>query len=276
MTGIVGHHGLMLQPAGGANPTAVAIYNALVAWWDFEDNSAATTFNDSHGSNHLTIRSTSGTVASSTAGAAGGMIGRRFNNNVTYCGVIPRSNTNLDLPNTDHTYGGWMQMPASASGSSKFVMGRLGASGTTIQSAIFISGTNDRVQLQATSDGSTAVVADSGTSSGGNSVWNFVTATLNRASNLIEIRRRAVGAGSLTKVTTAFPSALYTTSSTANFVIGNAVSSDSTFFSGSRMGLNSADSCLYMTKAISDAEFDYLYNGGVGMNYTTFKTAAGH
>jgi len=271
---------MLLNPyrfgAAAVDPNALAIYNALVAWWDFEENNASTVFNDAHGSNHLTIRSTSTTIASSTAGAAGGMVGRFFQNQGAYVGVIPRSNTNLDLPDADHTYGGWMRMPSSTGASTRFVMGRLGSTGTTIQSALFLSGTNDRLQFQATSNGSTAVIADSGSNSGSSSTWHLVTATLNRASNLIEIRRRAVGAGSLTKVTTAFPNPLYTTPSTANFVLGNAISSDTTFFSGTRMGLEASDSCFYMTKAISDAEFDYLYNGGSGMNYSTLKTAAGH
>lgn len=263
------------------NPDAVAIYNALVAYWNLDDNNASTQMLDAKNSNHLSLRAFAGPIASSVVSMGPGVGGTgRFmaTEAVTQAGrtgYIPRTNTNLDLPNSDFSYGGWFNIIPSAGGGTRFVMGRVG-SGGGIQAYASVDGVTDRLTFNVSSNGSsTAASCDIGISTVV-ATFMLVICTLNRSSNQIEFRVRAVGAGSMTKVTTAFPGALYTAASTSNFNINAGLSGDSTYFSGDREGVIYADLCFYATKAITDNEFNYLYNSGNGKNFTALAADAGH
>lgn len=268
------HHALLLHQKG----VAESIYDALVAWWDFEENDANPTFIDSHGANDLTIRTGASTTASSAVSSTThAKSGRRFlsngSSNPNRTAYIPRSNTALDLPDSDWSFGGWFE-GLNLGGWSAFVMGRLGSASGSYQAQLVIESTLGRLVFQVSADGSTAVTANSGTGISSSGSMTFVVGTLDRANNLIRVR-----VNKSANVTAAFPSALYTGASAANFCIIDAMSSDGTFFSGSRELLGSdsgAEACFYASKALTDAEYDYLYNSGAGINYATLAAAAGH
>lgn len=260
---------------------AVAIYNALVAYWQFEENDASTSFLDSHGTNHLTPQT--GTTANATSAVSNtGVVSRAFTPGATNdrTAFIPRSNTNLDLPNSDFTFGGWMQGNWGASSTTAFVMGRVGSgvAGSKIHAYLRVDATTDTYQAGASSDGSAVTSANSGVAPG--NVWFFVTLTLDRTNNLIRIRvkNKAGGTTVNANVTAAFASALYTGASTSNFCMPDGLSSDNTYFSGTRnLDANAGfDQCFYATRALSDGEYDYLWNSGNGRTYAALKADAGH
>jgi hypothetical protein len=277
-----------LQPRvnGAVNSNALALYNAITAaanagaYWEFEENDATTQFLDGSGNaNHLTTRGASGTVATSTLHGGAGLISRSFyvNNGSKIAAYIPRSNTNLDLPNSDWTYGGWFQELASSGGGvSSYLMARNGGySVGKLQSSIWTSSSDGKVHLEVSSDGNTGTDISSGvvTSS---SEWQLITATLDRTNNLIRIRVKAPS-GTNANVTAAFAGAMFTTSNNANFTISGAMNADGTYPFDRPLYLGGkADLCFYVRKAISDAEFDYLYNTGSGKTWAQLATDAGH
>lgn len=256
----------------GPNAHAASVLASLVAWWDFEENDGGTQFFDSHGSNDLTIR-TGGSTTASSAVTGTGRVNRGFTPGLTAdrTAYIPRSNTALDLPNSDWSFGGWV-VGEPVSGWSAFLLNRLGSGSGTYQAYLQIDSTNTRYQFGASTDGSSLTTVDSGVVA---NITNarLVVCTLDRTNNLIRIRVRGPSANA--NVTASFAGALYTGSTAANFCINDALSSDSTFFSGDRqMTGGYYDSCFYAAKAISDDEFTYLYNAGSGVDYSTLVADA--
>jgi hypothetical protein len=272
---------LQLGQVGRGGPlvaAAASIYNALVAYWEFEENSAGTQFLDSHGSNHLSIRTGASSTASSAVSSSGGMVGRYFapGGSADRTAYIPRSNTALDLPNSDWTFGCWFEGGLESAGSAAWVMGRTGTAAGMFQAFLQIDGTTTRFLWRVSSDGSNFTNVDSGVTAGAGAPWLFLC-TLDRTNNLIRLRVKRNSGSVNVNLTTAFASALYTTASTANFCINDGLSGDSTFFSGAR-GTSAAakyDQAFYCTKALTDAEADYLYNSGNGRSYAALKADAG-
>ena len=216
----------------GIDANALAIYNALVAYWDMEDNTGTPTLLDSKGSNHLTLRNNAGAVNSNGITTASGKVNRAYAPalGTGQTGYIPRSNTNLDLPNSDFSFGGWFTSIANVAGTGRFIMGRIGSTGNAQQAILSIDGADNKVKWAASTDGTNAgrVILDSGfifTAA----TWVLIIGTLNRTSNQLEVRFRQAGAGSMTKVTGSFPSAMYTTSNASNFNISGGLSSDNTY-----------------------------------------------
>lgn len=262
---------------GGANPQALAIYSSLVAFWDFEENDATTSFLDSHGGNDLASRTGGSATATSAASTSAGIVGRAFFPNTTddKTAYIPRANTALDMPNANLSFGGWFKGLSNVSGSARFVMGRIGGADGGVQMYLGLESSDNSLHLFASTGGTIATRVDcASTKQLSPTEFNLVVATLNRGSNAIELRVRSA-TGSFSKFTASMPSALYTGSSTANFCINDGLSSDSSFFSGSREALSVADSCFYTSMALSDSDFDYLYNAGAGKNYAALKADAG-
>lgn len=275
--------GFLLNPyrfgsGGGVVPEALSIYSALVAYWEFEENGAGTQFLDSFGTNHLSIRDSTGAVASSARSTATGKVGRALDfttGGATNTAYIPRANTALDLPNANWTFGGWIQAVTLSGGSARFLMGRLGSgtAGSSFVADISLDGASDNIKGRVWNGSGVSTFAGTGlyaTPIG----WAFYALTLNRTGNLVEFRYRPAS-GSFVKESAAFASALNTAANTANFCINNGLSSDGTLFSGTRHGTDKADACFHMSKAMTDAEFDYLFNGGLGRTFAQLKANAG-
>jgi len=252
------------------------IFADLVAWWPLDDNAASPTYADLRGANPLTLRTggaTTNTSAISSASAGTFKHGRssnlgRTDNRSAY---IPRANTALDQANSDFSFGGWFRLGHDAS-TSAFVMGRLGSTGTGMHATITLEGSDGTLRAEATADGTFSTrVRTAGIAS---SIWStsemqFVVLTFNRAESQLELRFRRPGhsSGDLVKQVVPFPDALFTGASTSNFTISEGLSGDSTFFSSNRSGVFFADECFYASRAITDAEFDYLYASGAGKSY---------
>lgn len=255
------------------NAQAASIKAALVAWWDFEENGAGTQFLDAHGTNHLSIRTGASSTASSAASTASGKVNRAFyiNNVTNLTAYIPRINTALDLPNTDHSYGGWF-VGSGGAGTARFCMGRIGSGGAIQSGLIQDSDSLASDVFLASADGSTLVKATGAVSV---STYRLFIASFDRTNNLIRFRYKSNLVDG--NVTTAFPSALYTTASNANFCISGGLSGDSTFFSGGRQlaADSHADSCFYRSGVTTESEFLYLYNSGTGKNYAQLVADAG-
>lgn len=267
----------VLVMSAAANPQAVALYNAMVSYWNFNENDAGTTFDDAVGSNNLTARETAGTAATSSVTTSTGVIeSRGFNANTAEgrTAYIPNA-SNFEFPNTNWTIGGWFRNTSNTGGSTRYIMGNIGdASGW--QCYLALNSTNHDLQCAVSTDGvAVAANVDTGyVATGG--VFAFMTFTLDRTNNQIIARWREVGAGSLSSGTTAFAGALFTGVGTANFNINDALQNDSTYLAGDRAGVVVADLCFYVGKAITDAEFNYLYNGGSGKTWTQITTDSGH
>jgi len=277
--------GFLLDPyrfGSSVNADALAIYNAVLnggkgAYWDFEENDATTQFLDGSGNaNHLTTRDAGSTVATSTTHGGAGHIGRGFyiNNTTQRTAYIPRANTNLDLPNANHFFGGWF-VTGTSGGSARFAIGRIGTGGTN-QCFLYVD-SDDYIKAGASTDGSTTTIVSSAVAASATGEWRLLAFSFDRTNNLIRIRLKSATQDA--NVTAAFASALYTTSNAANFVISSALASDTSFFSGSRQlgGGATADMCFFGTGAtLSENQFQYLYNSGAGKTWAQLKSDAGH
>jgi len=268
-------NGVPFTVAAAGDPVAIAIVNAVQAWWDFEQNDGTNQFLDSKNSNHLTAYN-NGATTTSAQSTATGMVGRGMQNQnaeTSRTALIPRSNTNLDFPNSDWSIGGWFKLPLGTSASARFLMGRVGdGSGSTLQAYLAQQG-SDGLCFIATTNGvtqvSTAEIVASTT------VPMFIVATFDRTNNLLRLRIRST-APHTTNVTQAFPGALFTTLTNANFCVWDAYAGDTSNFSGTRCPVNAmSDSCFYVNKALTDAEVTMLYNAGAGLSYAQLRTLAG-
>lgn len=261
------------------NSTASAIYDALVAYWQFEENNASATFLDSHSTNHLSIQTGTTPLASSACTGVGQTArGAFLGGTADRTAFCPRSNTTLDLTNVSTTFGGWQRGSYGAASTTAYWMGRVGSGTAMIQMYIFVQGSNQHLCLGISADGSAVTVLDSGyTVIAANS--HFVTATLDRPNNVARLRIK--GSDVDYNGTVAFASAIYTGASTANFCLNDGLYNDVSYTSGSRHmdGSCMHDQCFYMRGdggALTDAGFDYLYNTTAGRTYAELATDAGH
>lgn len=262
--------GFLLNPARfGFLTPAQKIYGSLVSWWAFEENSAATTFADSHGSLPLSSRNTAGAVATSSVTTASGKVGRAYAPaNVE--GTTAYSTT-LAFPDSNWTIFGWFQALNTLSVTGRFLFGRSGSADPQSQSGVFQELSTHQMTFQATPDSAgspgTSVSLNSGFRPT-DGKWFLLAASFNRSANLMEIRVRNDDAGSITKTNRSFTSALWTGSSVADFNVNDSSSSGGTaYYTGNRAGCNLADSVGYAAISFTDAEFDYLYNAGAGRSY---------
>jgi hypothetical protein len=259
--------------APAADPDALALYNARVSYWQFEENDASTTFIDSVGSHNLTVRNNAGARTTSAATTAAGLVARGFNtNDAGSTGYIPAG---FKLPNSDWSIGLWAYALSGAVGSSRFLLGNIGSAATEHQAFIALEGADDQWHYRAVDSSGTTVGIDSGINyHGGSSVWTLLCGSLDRTANQIVFRVRRVGGGT-TKMTAAFTGALRTTTTTANFCVNDALSSGTTYFAGDRHFPGSVDQAFYFSKAVTDSEFDYLYNAGAGRSWASLVSDAG-
>jgi hypothetical protein len=255
-----------VAPAGPAN----TIYNDLVSWWTLDENAASPTYADSHGANDLTQRNAGGSVNTSVnSTASGGINGsRRWNaaNTDNLACYIPRSNTALDMTaDTTFSFGGWFHAAFGAFGTASTIMGRSGQNFNKAKAYLFIDPTNHYTFFYSTDGAGTGVTV--ATTTVANADKCLVIGTYNVEANTVEIRIHTTGGGSFEKVTAARSGAIHNGSNDANFYIGEAIENDGTFNAFNRNGINKADECFFINKAITDAEFTYLFNSQNGKTY---------
>ena len=273
----LGQMGLTMA-SGNGQQIALDLHNAMVSYWEFQENDAGFVYSDARGAYPLNVRNTAGPRNTNTAGTNSGLIGRSYNPNTSEgnTAYIPLSSGFL-LPNTNWTFGLWLTGLTNALGTARFLMGNVGATATDYQAQLRIDGADNQFHFAATpSGGATGLVSiDSGFNPSATD-FALLTCTLDRGANEIRLRVQRIGGGGMTSVGAAFPSALYTGSSTANFCINDALSSDGTYFSGNRSGISKADQAFVLTgHAFTDADFAYLYNSELGKSWAQIQTDAG-
>lgn len=260
----------VLLAGSGVSIPALSILSNLASWWTLDENAASPTYNDSHGSNHLTQRNAGGSVNTSVNTTTGGIgssnrwNGLRTNNLTLY---IPRSNTALDMTtHASRTFGGWFHAgQGTDAGTACILMGRVGASFTKMKAYLTVSSANQYQGVYST-DGTTAsTIVSDGTIDV--SKRALVTLTYNVAGNLLELRVRLFDAVSMTKVTGALVGNIHNGSNDANFTIGENLENDATFNVNVRNGVDKGDECFFTNHALTDTEFDYLFNAGNGKTY---------
>jgi hypothetical protein len=219
------------------------------------------------------------TLPTSSLGGAG-KIGRAFKpgSNTGYTSFVPYSNTNLQFPNSNFSFGGWCA-GINTTGVAGYIGGRLGSAVGAIQMYLAVNAAT-QIVLAASTDGSAqTLVTTSELSDSTNPA--FIVATLDRTNNLLRLRiKRSNSPSADTNVnnTNAFSSALSTYMSDVNFALNGGQSSDNTLYPGSSslVGTPQFDSWFYCLKALTDAEVSYLYNLGAGKNYAALAMDSGH
>lgn len=256
---------------GNPRPEAAPFYSSLRAYWKLDDTSTTNNFLDSIGTNHLkTLDGTSASGLVTNAKVAKGQSLSQIDGRSLYG---PLATTNLVLPNADFSFGGWMTFAANGS-LITFLMGRIGAADATqIQAyVIFDPAGSGGLVATASTDGTAAgrVFTPAITTLSTN--YHLVVLTFNRSANKLELRARSVS-GSFFKSDVAFPGALFTGVTTANFTISGAAANGVLTWTG-RAGVKIADECFFADTAITDAQFDYLFNNGVGRQLTSIQIDA--
>lgn len=269
---------IKLGGVGGAGNSELSFFGSLVAFWEFEENDTGTQFLDSHGANNLNVQTiTTATATNTVTGTA--VVNRAFfpNGTANRTAFIPRSNTSIDVEDADWTFGVWTR------GRPQFgwfgvIFGRRGDDADTYQWLCGYSASTEYIIFSVSSDGSTNAADASGdvTTAASDTEFKFVCCTLDRKNNLIRLRVKGT-AGANDNTIATFNEPLYTGASDANFCFNEALGNDVDYLSGDRH-LNSFafyDQAFYCRKAITDAEFDYLYNSGAGLTYAQIKADAG-
>lgn len=259
--------------APAANASAVSIWNGLVSWWAFEQNNSDTFWDDQHTGNHDPTILASETT--SARGTASGKISRGTVNNAVGSGKgarIARSDAAFDLGDVDFTVCGWFNRTVAATlAGVYFVACRWYPEAThtnyglhhrlesgTHKWSWFVRNTSDTTNTELKS-----------TSSAGIGTWQLVTAVHDATNNELRLYTDT------TKYSAAYSGGVRTGGS-ANFALNSAVRSDSTIATISESLTFTIDELFVTAYAMTDDDVSYIYNGGSGKSYATFKADAGH
>jgi hypothetical protein len=260
-------------------PEAAAIYAALGGFWEFEDNAANPTFTDSFGSNDLTSWLNAGTQNTNVSSTGSGLIGRAFGPmSQDMTAFIPRSNTALDLPNSDWTVFGWCKGGAQQIDAASMAFARMGSGGGGSAHVANIIIQNSATQLFGATlwDNTSTAVQVFSSITISTTLWSAFALSLDRTNNLMILR--VYKDGVTDKDTAAFNNPLYTAASNANFCFNDWFYNDNTFNSAAQRNLLNGiiDECLFANKSLTDAEFAYLVNGGAGTSYAQLLADSGN
>lgn len=261
--------GFLLNPfrfGGGTVPEAVSLYSALVSYWEFEENDAGTTFTDAHGSNDLTSRTGGSTTATSSVTTSSGKVGRAYqpNGTVDRCAYIPRASTALDFPDANSSLLFWFS-GTGGSAFTRYVACRMGSVDADHRWFVAINAAATSIDLTFydTTTGTVSVVSSIAPST----TLKLFCVTFDKTNDLIRLRIKG-GATDYNGTASFAGRTIATAASNANFAFGDWLYGDTTFFTGTRQpNQGNYDQACYLSKAVSDGEFDYLYNSGSGRSY---------
>jgi hypothetical protein len=265
---------------GQAFPEATTLRAALVSFWEFEDNNAGSTFTDSHGANHLTLREGSGSFSTTTGSTGGGgtVVNRAFGPTIdNWTSYIPRSNTALDLPNSDWTVFVWSIGVRAQSDAAAMIFARMGSGGGgSAHVANIQSRATDGLFVGTLFDNASASVQPVSSIAASSTHWSALALTLDRTNNNVILR--VWQNGSSDKDTSSFPNPQYTAASNANFCFDDWLYGDSTYQASALRHINSGkfDQACFVAKAITDNEFTYLVNSGAGKSYAQLLAESGN
>jgi hypothetical protein len=256
-----------LLMAGGAASSGLTFEFSL----DFAEHDTSNVFVDACGNWDFTARTAVGLAqTSAVSGSSSGLVGRYFHPNVTEgtTAFIPVA-SGFELPDSDWTFGMWViPHDAGTGGSSRFLMGNFGSTSADAQAILAIDSDNDQLDFKVRATGGAFTSINSHTFPANE--WTLITCTLDRANDEIILRSRRASAGAVQKNTASFTDALFTGVADANFCINDALSQDNTYFTGTRAGVVKADQAFYLLTAITDDDFDFMFNGGAGRAFSEF------
>jgi len=259
--------------SAGNDPNAQAIYGNLVAWWTLNDSANTPTYIDSFASHNMTLRSSSGTLNTSTLSVGGGIGGSNasgMGGSPTRTAYVPRADTVLDLGDFDFTFGGWFKTQAAAA-TTAFLMGRVGghANGVFNQLRAWIFIDNDTfIKARYSSDGSNLTATANSGIAFSNSINNLCVMTYDKTGGRLHLRIGNQN-GSITHANVALGAAIATANVDTNFTIGAGLQNDSvTDLTTNREGVFTADECFVANLAMTDAQFTYMTNSGSGKTFT--------
>jgi hypothetical protein len=264
-----------------ASAEAASILAAMKSWWPLDENAGTPTYNDAHGSNHLTVRNAAGNVNTSAVSSATAKYGRSFFANHTddLAAYIPRSNTNLDMVDSDFSFGGWFRSNFDAS-TAAFLMGRVGGTTLNCQAALVIENDGTLRFWLFHTDGTNfanRIQVNSGMGGGSPSTWFFLVGVYDKTNNAIRIKHYEHSTTGLTTVSQSLGgNSIVTGSNNSNFCISEGLTSDSGFFSSNRGGVVNAEECFFVNKALTDAEVLYMVGAGgtAGVSYSMLTADA--
>ena len=153
------------------------------------------------------------------------------------------------------------------------------ASNTNLNAIVFWNQGDAKIGFVTSSDGTSFSSSVYSTSTWVSATSYFITCTLDRTNNLIRLRLKNSSGSVNENKTTAFAGALYTAAFNGNFNFNDWLYNDSTYFDGSYRGFNGTcvyDQAFFVERALSDSEFNYLYNSGNGRSWASLASDAGH
>lgn len=259
------------------NASAISIYNALDAYWEFEQNDSGTQFLDSYSNHTLNITQNGVTPAASSSVTNTGVVGRYFTPPQSYTAHMPTSNASLTLPDSDWSIGGWVK-GTNTGGSGGWSTGLIGRLFNGVSTSSFL-------EIDSATTGITGSVADSSTTRtrlvssilASSTQWRFVVLTLDKTNNLVRLRIKSTAPENYNN-TLSFAGKTAYNSSAGPFNINDLMTNDTTVYTpGNTRGINNGgyDQCFYVHKALTDTEVDYLYNNGNGKSFATLLAEAG-
>jgi hypothetical protein len=266
--------GLTGGVAGAAANLPVAIYANLVAWWDFEENSAATSFTDAFsGTHNLALINSKTTANDSMANGISGRAANWPNSSSSDGAQIVRSDTAFDFGDTGFTFGAWFNMRQEVgSDVTRFLAGRGFAN--PLSYAIYwrdLSPSNFQFEMairDSANATSTTIIHNQGAPINTNT-WHFVVLGHDPAADLL------VGWVDGVRQQANFANGPFVTN-VPNFTFAQARNNDTTNQDTSRTIGHATDSAFVVNRTLNDAEVGYLYNSGAGFNFAVFANAAGH
>lgn len=257
-------------PATSVTPTPTAsassgpnygdsIYQKTVAWWEFDENdSSLTEYSDSHAGHRLVLSDGKTTDVFASPGKTGPNAAK-----LTARGdymFVPRANTTFDAADDNYSYAGWFRMDAPASVDFyPHLIGRsTGARSVTVYgNHTYFAGGDGTVHT--TRYGQTMNTDQ----------WHFFHSWSN-GTIPSKGSRLDLGAASLESFGT------LTASSTINLSLGAEVEDDvkANDFGGGSNALASYDTVAFFSSPLTDDEYLWLYNGGLGRTYAEVRAQA--
>jgi hypothetical protein len=257
---------------------AISLYAALVSFWEFEDNNGTSSFTDSRGSNHLTMRDGTGSFSTATGSTASGLVARAMGpTGADWTAYVPRSNTALDIANSSFTVLVWSKGTRAQSDASALVWSRMGSgAGGSVHVGNIQTRSTDGLFVGTLFDSGAASVQPVSSIAASSTHWSLTALSLDRAGNLLTLR--VYQNGSSDKDSLTFSNAVQTAASNANFCFSDWLYNDNTYNSSASRHLTNGvyDQAMFLTKYISDDEFTYLVNSGAGKSYADLLAESGN
>jgi len=278
------HHQLLMGPLIVAD--AASIRPNLLSWWEFDDNNSSATFIDSHGGVNLLSKNASGALATSAVTTASGMFDRGFAPGADNVAWIPSTGGSDDkywhslfdlMVGSNFSFGCWFNGTQNGANTSWV----FGSYGDYPVAAVIIDGVTGKFFLQSTKLSTTVMTSALSTFVADGVAPIFITVTHAASTMLLSMRlRRASPALDETITLSMAPQGITGGGSTqaSSFTFNDKLSAFGANFGGGTNHTSGSmyDGAFFVTKVLSTAELNYLYNAGAGKSYAQFAADSGY